>query len=77
MKIHTTNPATRTIGIKVDGKKPRDWKEGDPVPQIQHSAAFDGNGNAEVQDATGKLLISRFTSIKEGHKQIAPESKEE
>jgi hypothetical protein len=71
MKIHITNPGTRSIGMKVDGKNPKGWKAGDPVPQIQYSADFDERGNATVEDAAGTALVAAYVQIKEGHKKIS------
>jgi len=78
MKIHITNPGTRAVGMKVDGKKPKGWRAGDPVPQIQYSADFDESGNATVGDADGTALVAAYVQIKEGHKKTsAPTSSRE
>ena len=70
MKIHVTNPAVRSMCVNVDGRKPRGWKDGDPIPQVQYCAEFDGQGNSEVEDAAGKALVAEYSHIKEGHKKI-------
>ena len=70
MKIHITNLAVRSVCVNVDGGKPRGWKDGDTVPQIQQCADFDEQGNSEVEEAAGKALVAEYSHIKEGHKKI-------
>lgn len=80
MKIHITNLATRSLCTSIEGKKPRGWKQGDPIPQLQYCADFDEHGNSEVEDVAGKALVAEFSHIKVGHKKIetsAPASSKE
>ena len=80
MKIHITNLAVRSVCVNVDGRKPRGWKDGDPIPQVQHCADFDEQGNSDVGEAAGKALVAEYSHIKEGHKKIrtsAPASSRE
>ena len=80
MKIHITNLAVRSVCVNVDGRKPRGWKDGDPVPQVQYCAAFDEQGNSKVEDVAGRALVAEYSHIKEGHKKIrtsAPASSRE
>lgn len=80
MKIHITNLAVRSVCVNVDGRKPRGWKSGDPIPQIQHCADFDEQGNSDVGEAAGKALVAAYSHIKEGPRKIrtsAPASSRE
>ena len=74
MKISTpAGSRTRRMALKVDGKKPRGWKEGDDVPQVRHAVAFDEHGNADVSDDTGRVLMEAHPTLKKGHNDVSPE----
>ncbi len=76
MKISTPVGArTRALSLKVDDEKPKGWEEGDDIPQIRHSAEFDENGNADVSDACGEVMVSTYKAIKKGHNPV-PKSTE-
>lgn len=76
MKISTPEGArTRALSMKVDGKKPKGWKDGDEIPRHKLTAEFDEHGNADVSDECGKAMVAAYDAIKEGHNKV-PESTE-